>query len=288
VQAKATFQIPKLTLSDRDFERVAKIIYAYAGITLSQDKRELVRSRIGKRLRAVGSPSYTAYLDQYIVSAAETEAGRRSEEFVHFVDALSTNLTSFFREPVHFEYLKNHVLPALAATRRPVRAWCCAASTGEEPYTMAMTMLEVLGPRSGAKLLATDISTRVLQTAVTGVYPEDRIRSLSPALRGKYFEPRRMPDGSVAAAAVPLMRDMITFRRLNLMESLPFAGPLDFAFCRNVMIYFDRPTRQQLVNRISQVLRIGGYLFTGHSESLAGQLHPNLTQVAPATYRRDA
>ncbi|MEM7806763.1 MAG: protein-glutamate O-methyltransferase CheR [Planctomycetota bacterium] len=279
----ATISTPTeaIVLNDKDFHFIRDLLRRKVGIDLSDDKRELVRSRLAKRVRALGCASLKSYVDTHIRPTTAAE----KPEFTHFIDALSTNLTSFFREPVHFDFLRKTVLPNVLRSKRTVRGWCCACSTGEEPYSLAMTLLETADQSHDIRLLATDISTKVLAEAVNGVYPLKRLTNVSTHLRGKYFEPRRLPDGTSALAATPTMRSLITFRRLNLMDRLPFRGPLDFAFCRNVMIYFDRPTREALVGRISAVLAPGGYLFTGHSESLSGQSHA-LTQVAPAVYRK--
>ncbi len=277
-------------LSDRDFNRVAELIKRHAGINLSSDKRDLVRSRLTKRLRAVGADDFSIYLDTYILPKSGTA---HAAEFTAFVDALSTNLTSFFREPAHYEYLRDKVLPGLIAKGRGrIRAWCAAASTGEEPYCLAMTCLESMRKagisRPDVKILSTDICTKVLGEAKAGVYSNKRSAQLPTDLRGRYFEPRRMTDGSEAIAAGRMIKDACVFRQLNLMEPPPFSGPLDFIFCRNVMIYFDRPTRDALVGRLLKTLAPGGHLFTGHSESLANTCHvgPALRQVMAAVYQK--
>ena len=275
-------------LADADFRRVADVLKRHAGIHLADDKRELVRSRLAKRLRALGYSSYRQYLEDHVVPA--DRSGQTGGEFVHFVDVLSTNLTSFYREPAHFDYLRRHVLPGvLARSGGRVRGWCAAASTGEEPYCLAMTCLEAAREHGVAKpdvkVLSTDICTKVLAEASAGVYAEPRAKAVNPALRGRYWEPRRLPDGMPAIAAGRELRDACVFRRLNLMDRPPFRGPLDFIFCRNVMIYFDRPTRESLVGRLLNVLAPGGYLFTGHSESLTGTSHA-LRQVQAAVYQK--
>lgn len=267
-------------LSDRDFRRAVVLIYQHAGITLGDSKRELVRARLAKRLRATGCKSYGEYLDRWIDPATASRSDATAAEFTHFVDALSTNLTSFFREATHFTYLQDVYLPQRIAEgertgRRTLRAWCAACSSGEEAYTLAMTLLESLPARGwDVKLLATDICTKVLSTAAAGVYPTERAAGIPRALAGKYFAPRRLPNGAAALAAVPELRSMIRFRHLNLIADWPFTGPFDFVFCRNVMIYFDKPTQERLVNRFHSVIAPGGLLFTGHSESLTGLKHP--------------
>jgi chemotaxis protein methyltransferase CheR len=260
-------------ISPRDFKRVADALYAHCGINLGDSKKQLVSARLAKRVRTTGAGSYGQYLDN-VLSAPD------SEEFTTFVDSLSTNLTSFFREADHFTYLKTTLLPRIVAQRgsttRSLRAWSAGCSTGEEPYTIMITLLESL-PQSASwdiKLLATDLSTRVLSKAAAGVYESERVASVSPQLKAKYFEPRKLGDGESAFAVTPVLRERIAFRYLNLMEPWPFTGPFDFIFCRNVMIYFDKQTQEKLVNRYYECLAPGGVLFTGHSESLTGINHP--------------
>ena len=280
-------------LADRDYRLVADIIYRHAGIKLGDDKRELVRSRLAKRLRAVGMTDFGDYLKRHIQPAFTSANPSPAGEAKHFVDALSTNLTSFFREKSHFDYLRNTFLPSLIADRarhgdRRIRAWCAACSSGEEAYTLAMTLLSSV-PDGGrgwdVKLLATDISTRVLATATAGVYPMARCSGIPSNLAGRFFEPRRMTDGSQALAAGRELKSIIRFRHLNLMGDWPFTGPFDFIFCRNVMIYFDKQTQERLVLRFHQMLPAGSLLFTGHSESLTGLRHP-YTHVEASIYRK--
>jgi chemotaxis protein methyltransferase CheR len=260
-------------LEKHEFDRIARFLYDHCGIHLTDTKRDLVKARLAKRLRVTGIDTYGQYIDHVL-------ADPEGIECYEFIDALSTNLTSFFRESRHFDYLAQELLPEIVRrnqhTRR-IRAWSAACSSGEEPYTLAIVLNETL-PKIGAgrgwdtKLLATDISTRVLKKAQLGVYGMDRVKSVAPALRGKYFEPRKI-GGEEHAAVSPQLRSMITFARLNLMERWPFTGPFDFIFCRNVMIYFDKPTQEKLVARYYDLLTPGGVLFTGHSESLTGINH---------------
>lgn len=259
-------------ISESDFRRVSQAVYQHCGINLTAAKKQLVSARLAKRVRQTGAGSYSAYLDTVL-------AAPESDEFTTFIDSLSTNLTSFFRENEHFVYLSNKLLPRLIAERqggqRIIRAWSAGCSTGEEPYTMAITLLGSIpnAQQWDIKILATDLSTRVLSKATAGVYEAERLESVSPQLKGKYFEPRRMRTGEMGYAVCPTVRNLIAFRYLNLMEPWPFSGPFDFIFCRNVMIYFDKPTQERLVNRYYDCLRPGGVLFTGHSESLTGTRH---------------
>jgi chemotaxis protein methyltransferase CheR len=271
-------------LSDRDFRRISDAIYQHCGINLHDGKRELVRARLSKRLRLTGQSSFERYID---FALSDPDA----PEFCELVDSLSTNLTSFFRENQHFEYLARTLLPRLIAQRsgrsQKIRAWSAGCSSGEEPYTIAIVLLETLAQQSAAwdvKLLATDISTRVLRKATNGVYDPDRLEQVPAPIRAKHFEPRKI-HGETIYAVSPKVRSLVAFRHLNLMEPWPFNGPFDFIFCRNVMIYFDKPTQQKLVERYYEVLTPGGVLFTGHSESLTGITH-QFSFVQPTIYRK--
>ena len=222
---------------------------------------------------ATGFPDFEAYL-----AHVEREPSRR--EFTEMVDALTTNKTSFFREHAHFGVLRDDVLPACPG---PVRLWSAGCSSGEEAYTLAMVLHDALGPAaSSARILATDISHRVLATATAGVYPATTLADVPSSLRQQYWRPS--PDGTRLEAA-PALRALVRFGRLNLMAAWPMRGPFDAIFCRNVMIYFDKATQQALVERFRQLLRPGGYLFVGHSESLTGLTH-QFRYVQPAVYAR--
>lgn len=269
------------TLSDRDFKRIGQVVYQHCGINLHDGKRELVQARLVKLLRGSHFKDVSEYLDE-VLNAPE------SPQFADLIDSLSTNLTSFFREVEHFDYLAQHYLPRLIEKKshmagRRIRAWSAASSTGEEPYSIAMTVkhaLETAGSHCEAAILATDISHRVLRTAKEGVYAKLRVGPVPPALKSKYLV------NSAKAQCVEVtgeIRGMVHFAHLNLMESWPFSGPLDFVFCRNVMIYFDKPTQQKLIERFWDILDSGGLLFTGHSESLTGISH-RFRYVQPTIY----
>lgn len=274
-------------LSDSLFNKFRDLIYNEAGINLHEGKKPLLQARLSKRLRATGIRSFEEYYN-YITNP------RNVAEFINFIDAISTNLTYFFREEQHFQFMEEVALPEIIARKekrgeRRIRMWSAACSTGEEPYSMAMCVLEYLekmSPRRSwdFKILATDISTRVLRVAINGVYSEERVQKVSPALRNKYFEKIRQ-DGENAYRVVQSLRDIVVFRRLNLKEAYPFRGPFDIIFCRNVMIYFDKPTQQDIITRMITYLDSGGYFFVGHSESLAGLKH-DLIYVKPAVYRK--
>jgi len=250
-----------------DFERVRRMIHARAGISLNDSKENMVYSRLSRRLRVLGLASFGAYLDR-----VETRAGGDDGEAEEFVNALTTNLTAFFREPHHFP-----VLAGLLRAQRDAgvpRIWCCAASSGEEPYSIAITIAETLGG-SGARMLATDIDTRVLAAAVRGVYPLESARSCGEQ-RLKRFFLRGTGANAGLARIKPELAQRVAFAALNLLaDDWPalraFAPAVDAIFCRNVMIYFDKPTQQRIVERLAQVLRPGGLLFVGHSENFAEQ-----------------
>jgi chemotaxis protein methyltransferase CheR len=248
-------------LSDRAFDRIRDLIRDRAGIALSEAKRELVYGRLARRLRELKLESFEAYL-----SLLEGDESREIEEFTN---ALTTNLTSFFREGHHFEYLTQHVFPFLerrnARTRR-LRLWSAACSTGEEPYSLAMTLAESLGRFRGwdVRILATDLDSEVLKHAQAGRYRSDRLSSVPVARRDKWFA----PQGPNHHLVKDQIRELITFRQLNLMHDWPFRGPFDVILCRNVVIYFDKETQRRLFGRIAQMQIEGSYLFIGHSESL--------------------
>ncbi|MEM8872999.1 MAG: protein-glutamate O-methyltransferase [Planctomycetota bacterium] len=264
-------------LTDAQFKRVADIVYKHCRINLHDGKRDLVRARLTRRLQETGIADFKTYL-------ADLEANPGAPEFQKFIDSLSTNLTSFFRESSHFDYLvKTHLSEVMrrkkAAGSKSIRGWSAGCSSGEEPYTLAITLLEALGNDGSdcggwdVKLLASDLSTRVLSKAQAGVYPAERVKNVPKPMLARHTDPRQMPNGDAAVAMKPHVRELIKFRHLNLMEPWPFRGPFDFIFCRNVMIYFDKPTQETLVNRYHEVLAPGGVLFTGHSESLTGISH---------------
>ncbi|MDR0737211.1 MAG: chemotaxis protein CheR [Zoogloeaceae bacterium] len=243
-----------------DFERVRKLIYDKAGISLSPAKQDMVYSRLARRLRATGMKSFGQYLDHL-------EFSRGAAEWEGFVNALTTNLTSFFREPHHFPVLAQH-LRAVADKRKQINIWCCAASTGEEPYSIAITAAETF-PGGGPQIsvLCSDLDTNVLATAEKGVYTPDRVDKISPEQLKRYFNRNASPAGDVYNVK-PELRRMLSFRRINLLDSVwSVRGPLDVIFCRNVMIYFDKPTQYRILARFAPMLQPDGLLFAGHSES---------------------
>lgn len=274
-------------LSDGDFRRFAGLVYAASGIHLTEQKRELLRARLRKRLRALGLHSYRDYFT--VVTAAGAEG-----ELKALLDVVSTNKTEFFREAKHFEHLRDVVVPqwlaAGTAGAGPLRVWSAACSSGEEVYTLAMVLSDALDGRADFKILGTDISTRMLERALAGAYEARHVEGIPPGLRQKHLQPLAAgPEGDGLAWQVsPVLRSKATFGRLNLNEGeLPFQNPLDVVFCRNVMIYFDRPTQERLVAKITRSLKPGGWLYTGLSESLLAVKH-SLKTVAPSIYRKAA
>jgi chemotaxis protein methyltransferase CheR len=258
------------------FEAFQEIAYQKAGIFLRPGKAALVQARLAKRLRDLGMTSEREYLERL---RSEGE-----DELVLFLDAISTNFTKFFREEDHFEALAEDVKALVAAGQDRFRFWCAGCSSGEEPYTAAMVLDPLLRGRDW-KILATDISTRVLSRAAEGVYNEEEVEPVPESLRRQYLESVRADDGGPRWVVSAKLRERIVFHRLNLANR-PYAmrGPLDAIFCRNVMIYFDRPMRAGLVGQIERLLRPGAHLFIGHSETLNG-IESQLRSERPSVYR---
>lgn len=241
----------------RDFDRVRALIHQRAGIALAESKQEMVYSRLARRLRATGIRSFQAYLDSL-------EGGQDSEEWEAFTNALTTNLTSFFREAHHFPLLAEHVRDK----KEPVTVWCSASSTGEEPYSIAMTLCESLGSlASQAHVVATDIDTNVLATAASGIYPIDRLDRMPPERARRFFLRGKGAQAGMVRVR-PELRQMVTFKQLNLLaDDWPISGPFDAIFCRNVMIYFDKPTQSRILSRFAPLMKPDALLFAGHSEN---------------------
>jgi len=264
------------------FQRFAALAYDKAGISIKPGKEALVTARVAKRLRALSLPDPESYL-RYL------EQDGSGEELTRFLDVISTHFTSFFREPDHFEHLQAELAARLSAGARRLRVWSAAASTGEEPYSMAMTALDVRGlERADFKILATDIALDTLRQAAQGCYPAARMEPVSQEKRARFFT--RQKGASEAEGelweANPELKSCIAFRRLNLSEPpFPMQGPFDVVFCRNVLIYFDQPTRQRLISAIEGLLRPGGLLCIGHTETLSG-IRSGLTMQRPSVFRR--
>lgn len=275
--------VESFDLKPATYARIRDLVYQRCGIALGDQKEALVRARLNKLVRKRGLPSYDAY-----ISEIEQDAG--GDGLSELIDAISTNTTHLFRESTHFDLLTQllHEWSAQAAgTRQTRRIWSAACSSGEEPYTIAMTCEDALAghPNLECKILATDISTRILAQAMSPRFDESRLGPTPAAFKSRYLT--RGQDGSgVYYEPVPALRQRITFSHFNLMTpKFPFRNGFDVIFCRNVMIYFDRPTQEALVARMTTVLRPGGYLLIGHSESLNAIQH-TLSYVRPAVYRR--
>ena len=275
-----TLKLREFEFSNEDFEALRALVKQVTGIALSDQKRELVYGRLARRLRALSIRSFREY---------RTLLAGDSDELVQFCNAITTNLTAFFREPHHFDHLRDEVLkPMLAkpsAVRR-YRIWSAACSTGEEPYTTAMTVHESIPDLRGwdIRILATDLDSDVLGKASRGVYLADRLRTLSGERRQKFFtavQGAKEPSFSVT----PNLRQLITFKQLNLMHPFPMKGPLDAIICRNVLIYFDKDTQRDLVGRMARLQRPGDLLYLGHSESLF-KVSNDYALISRTIYRR--
>jgi chemotaxis protein methyltransferase CheR len=273
-------QLRKFSFGEEDFAALRELVKTHTGIHLSEQKREMVYGRLSRRLRALGLESFRAY-------RALLERGD-SDELTQFCNAITTNLTSFFREAHHFQYLREQLLESRAADARGVRRlrfWSAGCSTGEEPYSLAMTIHEALpdARRWDIRILATDLDTEVLGRGQRGRYEEDRVRGLAPQRLARFFQ---CEGGAPPAYTVTgELADLIAFRGLNLMHPLPMKGPFDAIFCRNVVIYFDKDTQRELFARIARLQRPGDILFLGHSESLY-RVSEDYTLVGKTIYRR--
>jgi chemotaxis protein methyltransferase CheR len=267
-----------VSLTKKEFDKIRELAYEKFGLDLKEGKEGLVAARLGKRIREAQFGSF----GEYYQSVVDDSTG---QALIQLIDALATNHTSFLREPAHFEFLRETILPQLKS-RRHVDIWCAAASTGEEPYTIAFSILDAWGEEAAnrVRIHSTDISTKALDKASQAVYPADRFEALPHQWQRKYL---LCGHGRWQGwyRVKPEVRAMVEYRRLNLIEPFDHKSPFALIFCRNVMIYFDKPTQRQVVNRMAEWLEPGGYLFTGHAESLAGLQQP-LLYVQPAIYRK--
>ncbi|MEO7495559.1 MAG: CheR family methyltransferase [Massilia sp.] len=250
--------VKEFNFTKGDFERVRALIYQRAGISLADSKQEMVYSRLARRLRATGIVSFARYLD-------DLEAGRLGEEWESFTNALTTNLTSFFREAHHFPLLAEHLK---GAREHPLTIWCSASSTGEEPYSIAMTACEAFNSLTPpVQIVATDIDTNVLATGANGVYGIDRLDKMAPE-RARRFFLRGKGDQDGMVRVRPELRQLVSFKQLNLLsDKWPLTGHFDVIFCRNVMIYFDKATQRKILARFVPLMKSHGLLFAGHSEN---------------------
>jgi len=270
----------EFVLTDSDFDRLRTIVRGLTGIALADSKRELVYGRLARRLRKLNLSSFSEY-------CAMVEAGH-GDELQELTNAMTTNLTSFFREKYHFDQLAAEALPYLAACRastRRVRLWSAGCSTGEEPYSIAMVVREAQQSFAGwdVRLLATDIDSNVVETAAAGIYTADRLKGLDAQRLARWFRP--CAEATQKYKVADDIASLITFRQLNLLDAWPVRGPFDVIFCRNVTIYFDKDTQRQLFERMAALQEPGAWLFIGHSENLF-----NVTQhyksVGRTVYRR--
>jgi len=272
------------TISNADFGRLRRLIYQVSGINLNSDKKTMLELRIKRRMRSLNFASCTEY--------CEFLFGRRGqkEEVVHLIDVVTTNKTDFFREAAHFDLLVQRVIPEICAGRESagqMLVWSAACSTGEEPYTLAMVLSEYAAGHAGFRfrIRATDVSTTVLAKAKLGIYSLDAVRPVPRILQHKYFMRSRDPD-SESVRVVPELRQRVEFRRLNFMdEDFGLAEKADVIFCRNVLIYFDRPTQEKILQKLTKYLLPTGYVFVGHAETLH-EMNIPLVPVAPTLYRK--
>lgn len=270
-------------LTDTQFQKFGSLVYRKTGIYLKPEKKELLKARLGKRLRACGIDSFKKYYD-YVIN------DQSGKELIHLIDSISTNFTSFFREQSHFDYLTETILPTFMQEGRgggkDILFWSAACSSGEEPYTLAMVVEDFFEHHPGRryKIVATDISTKVLAHAQRGVYTDDQIGKVPKPFLKKFLQ-KGVGRSAGYVKIKKHLRQMITFDRLNLMEKFPWQEEMDVIFCRNVMIYFNRETQQELIKKFYGTLAPGGYLLIGHSESMSSLDH-DFKQVDATVYRK--
>lgn len=271
---------PSSKVSDKDFNLFRTLIYTNSGINLGDDRKDLLTNRLAKRIRSGKFESYRHYYD-YVMGDSS------GHELIQLLNMISTNLTYFFRETKHYSLLQESVLPKLIAAKksqhnRRIRFWSAACSTGEEVYSLLITVLPFLDPLSAwdFKLLGSDISTKVLSTAKAGRYARSQVKGVEPQKIQEFFLKENQN-----LVIKPELKRLTKFARLNLLEPFPFKGRFEVIFCRNVMIYFDNSTKEQLINKFYQILPPGGYFFIGHSENLTGLKH-NFNYIAPAVYKK--
>lgn len=266
-----------LKLSSQQFDKISRLVYQISGIDLHEGKEELVKARLIKRLRHLKIYDFNQYL-KYIAN------DKSGAEIGSMVDILTTNKTNFFREAEHLDFLKGEIIPTW--DKRPVRIWSAGCSSGEEPYSIAIVLNEAIPDihHRDIKILATDISDRMMEKARQGIYDEEHVKGMSAHLRQKYFQKVRVGSGYKYQSDYKL-QSLISFAKLNLMENWPMRGPFDIIFCRNVMIYFDKPTQESLIQRFWTLLRDEGFLLVGHSESLSFMSH-EYRYIKPAVYQK--
>ncbi len=276
---QAGTRVREFAFSDQHFKRIRHTVYDYCGINLVDSKRDMVYSRLARRIRAAGLHDFDTYLDYAL---------NDPDAFTDLVNAITTNLTAFFREPHHFQFLAATILPASQAIlkNRPLRIWSAGCSTGEEPYSIAITLAEHLNSQQlrRVELLATDVDHNVIAQAAAGVYPLERVATVEQNYLKRWFQRGKgRNEGKVRVA--PKLRGLVQFDTLNLLAEWPFREPLDIVFCRNVVIYFDKPTQKKLFTRIAAALGSRGYLVLGHSESLY-QVSDRFEPLGKTIYRK--
>jgi chemotaxis protein methyltransferase CheR len=271
----------EFAFTDRDFNRIRTLLAERSGIALAENKRQLVYSRLGRRIRALGLTSFAQYCDRVVAPD--------SDEIPRLVNAMTTNVTAFFREPHHFEFIERDLMPDwLAGHGNRLRVWSAGCSSGEEPYSIAMTVAEALADSHARdfRILATDIDGDALARAADGVYRLDEVEPVGARRRARWLE--RGSGGHAGRARIGArLKRHVYFAPLNLMEPWPMRGPFDAIFCRNVIIYFDKAARRRLVDRFADLLCRGGYLFLGHSESLNG-VSDRFRLMGRTIYRKEA
>ena len=265
-------------ITDKDFKLFADLVYKKTGISLQMGKKQLLQSRLGKVLRKREINSYREY---YEIVANDSSG----EELIELINLVSTNVTNFFREEKHFEFMRNVWYPNFEFSHaNPVKIWCAASSSGEEPYSLSITMMELVGDKYPYEIFASDISMKVLNMAKRGVYPNKNIENLDSKMVKKYFQAGKGKAEGYVKIKKEIQR-CVKFERINLIEPFKHPHNFDLIFCRNVMIYFDMPTKEAIVNKFYNYMNKGAYLMIGHSESLNGLSHP-FQYVQPATYRK--
>ncbi len=273
--------IREFEFSNRDFEALRKLVKQHTGINLSEHKKEMLYSRLARRLRALNLDSFANYCK---LLQADGE-----DELMQFMNSVTTNLTAFFREPHHFDFLGKTLLPQLMiknqATKK-LRIWSAGCASGEEPYSIAMVIKEIMPIDWDVRILATDLDSNVLTRGAKGIYDKEKLNGISEARLQRWF--KKGTGTQVGKVQIsPQLQDMVAFKRLNLMHTWPMQGPLDIIFCRNVVIYFDKPTQRLLFDRFANLLTLGGHLFIGHSENLF-QLTTRFRLVQQTVYIKSA
>lgn len=276
-------EIYKAQMTAAEFDKLSSFIFRETGIKMPPAKITMLQSRLQKRLRHLNLRTFREYID-FVFGENGIES-----EIIHMIDVVSTNKTDFFRESLHFDFLSNEILPELSSviSGRPLKIWSAGCSSGEEAYTLAMTISEFNIRNSGPdfSILGTDISTDILQKAVNAVYRNDRISGIEEHLKKKYFLKSRDPQNRTVRI-IPELRKKVSWKRLNFMDSwYDINGAFDIIFCRNVLIYFDRQTQENVINKLCMHLRKGGFFFLGHSESIMGMNVP-LDALKPTIYQK--